>query len=111
MNIDVVNKQVSKQLSLEEKKVALINAFYWQRIKQHIFDYNPTPINIENLCVIYPDKWLVHNAIKRYIYKLRNLHKSPRFTIGSIKHKSYIENNNKVLRGLLKLRKDNKFTN
>jgi hypothetical protein len=111
MNIDVINKQVSKDLSIDEKKVALINTFYWQKIKTHIYDYNPTPLNIENLFVLYPDKWLLKKYIYMYVRKTRAIKNSTKFKIGSVKHLSYIENYSKILRHYLKLRKHYKYTN
>lgn len=111
MNIEVINKQVSKDLSIEEKKVALVNNFYWGRIKAHIQNYEPEPINIENLFVIYPDKWLLKKYIYMYINKIRGMRNSGKFNVGSQKYGNYIENYKKVLRQFLKLRKIHKYTN
>lgn len=111
MNIDVVNKQVSEECGIKEKDVALINAFFWQRIRKHIQSYNPQPINIENLFVIYPDQWLLKGAIRQYIGRLRSLGTTKKFIIGSVKHTNYTENLRIVLRNFLKLRKHYKFTN
>lgn len=111
MNIEIVNKQVSKNLNIDEKKVALINKFYWSRIKEHIYSYNPNPVNIENICVLYPAPWLVKKSILYYINLIRKIKKSKRFAENSLKREGYINNYKEYVRNFLKLRKQNKFTN
>lgn len=111
MNIDIINRQVADKLAIKESKVRLINTFFWQNVKQHLYDYNSKPVNIENVCVLYPDKYKVKKEIYKYIGKLKALKYTKKFKPGSIKHQSIIDQYNKMLRGFLKIRKENKFTN
>lgn len=111
MNIDIVNKQVSKATGIDEKEVALVNKFYWQRIKQHIYSYNPAPVNIPNICVIYPDMWMLKKAILYYIHRMRSLSTSRKYKAGSVKHEDMKESTQKVFRHLWQMRKQLKHTN
>ena len=111
MNIDIVNKQVSKDLKIDEKKVALVNKYYWSRVKEHIYSYNSKPVNIENVCVLYPAPWLVKKSILYYINLIRKIKKSKRFADNSLKREGYINNYKQYIRHFLKIRKENKFTN
>jgi hypothetical protein len=111
MNIDIINKQVSKELGIDEKKVAIINKFYWRKAYDHFYDYNERPLNIEYVCVFHPDKWLVRKTILKYILKIRKTLKSTKFKEGSIKQQRYIESYKKMIRDLWKIRKLNKYTN
>lgn len=111
MNIDIVNRQLSNEFDIAEKEVARITNFYWQNIKQHIYSYNPTPINVPNLFVLYPDKYLLKHVIREYILKIRKVQSSKVFIKDSIKQLSTIEKYKKVLRKFLQIRKSNKFTN
>lgn len=111
MNIDIVNKQVAEKLGIKEKKVQQINAFFWRNVADHIYGYNPQPVNIENICVLYPNKYKIKKEIYKYINKLRAIKSSRKFREGSPKFLSYVEQYSKMLRGFLKLRKENKFTN
>lgn len=111
MNIDIINKQVAAELNLPLKDVTLINKYYWQRIRQHVYSYNPRPLNIMNVCVLFHTKQLNKKAIKLTIKKLRSILKSRRFKEGSPKRLAYAENYRKQLRHLLAIRKYNKYTN
>lgn len=111
MNIDIVNKQISKTLNLSEKKVALINKFYWRNIYDHLYDYNEQPLNIDHICVLYNDKYLLKKAIRLYIKKIRFTKVSRKFKPDSNVRLAHIENYKKVLRELWRLRKAHKFTN
>lgn len=111
MNIDIVNKQVSKKLGLSEKKVALINTFYWQQIKAHIYSYNHTPLNVENLFVLYPDKYILKHTILKYINLIRKTKNSPKYNTNSPKYQNILNDYKKTLRNFLNIRKQNKFTN
>ncbi len=102
MNIDIVNKQVSRKLGINEKKVTLVNKFYWDCIKQHIYSYNPNPVNIDSVCVLYPAHWLIKDAILHYVAKIRKLKK---------KNSLITETYNVMLRHFWNMRKVNKFTN
>lgn len=109
MNIDVVNSKVSKKLEIDEKIVALVNKYYWNRIKEHIISYNPNPVNIYNIAVIYPSKNLIKRQILSIIKKLRELLNSE--TRSDEVKKRIIDKEREKLRNLLKIRKHNKFTN
>lgn len=111
MNIDIVNKQVSKKLSVPEKQVALINKFFWRQVYDHFYSYSDRPLDIQNVCVFYDDKWLIKKHIKKYIIRIRKTKVSKRFAEQSLVRESLIENYKKILRQLLKLRKLNKYTN
>lgn len=111
MNIEIVNKQISTKLNLSERDVEQINKFYWQRIKQHIYNYNPAPLNISNICVLYPMGKLNKKLIQYVIKKIRYTRISKRFSPTSNRRLIYIDNYNKILRKLLAMRKYNKFTN
>lgn len=111
MNIEIVNKQVADTLNLKEKDIELVNKFYWQRIKQHIYSYDPRPINIMNVCVLYPTAYLNKKQIKLFIKRIRYTLTSKRFKPESKVREAYLENYKKVLRKLLAIRKYNKFVN
>lgn len=111
MNIDIVNKQVSKKLGVSEKEVALINKFFWRQIYDKITTYSPNPINIENVCVIYPDKWKVKKSILGVIKRIRNTRVSGRFKEGSFKKQDYLSKYEKILKKILSIRKANKWVN
>lgn len=111
MNIEIVNKQVSTELGIKESDVELVNKFYWQRIKKHIYDYNPLPINIMNVCVLYPTASLNKKQIKATIKRIQYTRISKRFKEGSKVRDGYLQNYNVILRKLIAIRKYNKFTN
>lgn len=111
MNIDIVNKQVSAKLNIKESTVALINGYYWSRVKKHIYDYDPRPVNIENVCVLYPNKYRLKGCIYEYIERLRKLKKGEKYIIGSEKFLDVLEDYKFILRKYLNLRKYYKFTN
>ena len=111
MNIEVVNRQISKDLKIAESKVTIVNKYYWQKVYNHLYSYDPQPINIENVCVIHPEQWLLKKNIYLYINRLRALKVNKRFKEGSVMRESYIEKNKQVLRNYLKLRKHYKYTN
>lgn len=111
MNIDIVNKQVAKKLNIKEADVKLINNFYWGGIKQHLYDYNPQPLNIDSICVIHPEKKLVKKAILKYIQRVRRIRNSKKFKAGSAKSTLYIETYKKYIKNFYNLRKYHKFTN
>ena len=111
MNIDIVNKQVSKKLGMAEKTVASINQFYWNKVREHIYSYSPQPVNVENLFVLHPDKYLLKHAINNIIVILRKTMVSPKYKDNSVKREALLEGHKKALRNFLKIRKINKFTN
>lgn len=111
MNIDIVTKQVSKKLNYPEKKVALLNRFYWRNVYDHFYSYNEQPLNIEYICVFFNDKWLVKKYIKYYIAKIRRTRTSKKFKPDSPMRISYIENYKRILRDVWRLRKVHKYTN
>lgn len=111
MNIDIVNKQVSEKLGVSEKKVAIINKFYWRSIYDHLYSYDPRPLNIENVCVLYTDKYLIKKQILLYIRRIRNIQHSVKFKVYSPLRITYIDSYKEMLRKLWALRKKQKYTN
>lgn len=111
MNIDIVNKQVSKKLGANERKVTLTNKFYWRKVYDHLYGYDDRPITIENVCVFYQDKYLIKKQIKKYVSRIRATIISKKFAPISPKREGYIESYKKNLRELWRLRKLNKYTN
>lgn len=111
MNIDIVNKQVSNKLGIDEKKVALVNKFYWSRIKEHIHSCNPDPVNIESICVLYPDKYLVKKAILYYVTKIRIIKTSKKFRPDSEKQIEHIKSYTGNIKKFWAIRKTKKFIN
>ena len=111
MNIDIVNKHVADKKGMKETKVRLINQFYWRQVYNHLYSFNSQPVNIENVCVLYPNKYMIKKAIRLYIRKIRNVQTGGKFKEGSVKQLDYLEKYKTTLRGYLKLRKENKFTN
>lgn len=111
MNIDIANKDVSKKLGINEKKVAKVTDFYWSLNLEHIYKYNPQPLNIENICVLYPDQWLLKNYINKTINTIRKIRKGFKYNVNSPKYNSIMEHYYNVLRNYLKIRKHYKYTN
>ena len=111
MNIDIVNRQVSNKLKIKESKVALVNKFYWRSIYDYFYSYNEKPLNIDNICVFYDDKWLVKKYIKYLINKIRKTKVSPKFRENSPIREKYIERYKEILKSLWALRKIHKYIN
>lgn len=111
MNIDIVNKQVGKRLNIDEKNIALVNKYYWSKVKAHIYSYDSKPVNIENVCVLYPAPWLVKKSILYYLNMIRKTRESKRFAEHSLKREGYIKKYEEYVRNFLSIRKANKFTN
>jgi len=111
VNIDVINTQVAKQLGLKEAQVKLINQYYWRRVYDHLYTYNENPVNIENVCVLYPQKYFIKNNIEKFIKKLRKLKRSKKFKKDSPKYLDFKKSSENHLRGFLRIRKALKFTN
>lgn len=111
MNIDIVNKQVSVKQGLSEKKVALINKFYWRKVYDYFYSYDDHALNIDNVCVFYGDKGLIKKYIHIYIRKIRSVLVSKRFKPDSTIRFVYVESYKKIIRQLWNLRKKHKYTN
>lgn len=111
MNIDIVNKQVANKLGIRESQVALVNKFYWQHIKDHIYSYNNLPINIQNICVLYPTAYHTKKQLLYYIYGLRKLRTSKRYKPDSAMRASRIELFKGYIRKIWQIRKQNQWTN
>lgn len=111
MNIDIVNKQVGERLKIPEKKVALVNKFYWRQVYDHLYAYDDRPLNIDHICVLYNDKWLIKKYIKYYIKKIRRTIESQKFKYNSPLRGEYIGAYKLVIKELWRLRKLHKFTN
>lgn len=111
MNIDIVNKDVSKKLNIDEKEIEAVNKFYWRKVYDHFYSYNPNPINIIDLCVFYPDKYIIKNRILDIIKRIRIVRDSPKYKkISAIRDRT-LDAYYKELNGLLKIRHHNKYTN
>lgn len=111
MNIDIVNKIVSNKLGISTEKVSLVNKYYWDCIKNHFYDFNPNPVNVDHVCVFYPNKYHLKAQILDTIRLIRRLDEGKKYSYQSHNKKIYRESLEKVLRGLLNIRKQNKFTN
>jgi hypothetical protein len=111
MNIDIVNKQVSEKLGVPEKKVVLINTYFWRCVYDHFYGYDSRPLNIENIGVFYQDKWLIKKQLKKYIGRLKTIRNSIKFKKSSSQRTIYINTYQTIVRKLLKLRRTHKFTN
>lgn len=111
MNIDIVNKQVANKLQMRESEVALINKFYWGKIKDHIYSYSELSINIQNVCVIYPTPYHTKKQLLYYIESIRKLERSKRYKPNSLKLASSIEYCKANLRKVWRIRKLNQWTN
>ena len=111
MNIDIINTQVAMQTGLPEAQVKLINSFYWRKIYEHLYSYDPQPLNIENICVLYPNKHLVKKFLLTHIGYLRNADHNKRYIEGSVKHQGYITRIKNLIAAAWQIRKTNKFTN
>jgi hypothetical protein len=111
VNIDIINKQVSKSLGIKETDVTQINKFFWRSVYDHIYSYNPMPVNIPNVCVIYPNPYYNKQEINRYIQAIRKLKFNKRYKEGSLMRQKAIEEIKGRLRKSLNIRKVNKWTN
>lgn len=111
MNIDIINSQVSKNLNHKIEDVKLVNSFYWRQIYNHLYSYDPDPINIENICVLYPNKYSVKNVIQKSLRIIHNTRISTRYKEGSVKKNNYLADMTNILRKALNIRKQNKFYN
>lgn len=111
MNIEIVNKQVSEKCGIQERKVELVNKFYWRSIYDHLYSYDPRPINIENVCVLHVERWRLKKAILLYVKKIRNTLASTKFKVDSPKRIVYLERYRSLLGKLWRLRKQKEYIN
>lgn len=111
MNIDIINKELSNELNINEKDIALVNKFYWDSISNHISSYSEFPVNISGICVIYPDKYLIKTKILQHIKIIKSIEISKKYKEDSEKKKEHIEMAKRYLRLYWKLRKKCKYTN
>lgn len=111
MNIEIINKQLSKTLQLKESDVALVNKFFWSKIREHIYSYDNLPINIPNVCVFYPTAYHTKKQLLFYINGIRGLKVSKRYKEDSIIREKRIEEYKKNIRKIWNIRKTNKYTN
>lgn len=111
MNIDIVNRVVSKKLGIHESKVSQINSFYWTQIRNTLYDFVEQPVSIEGICVLYTNKYILKKGLYEYILRMRALRGSKKFTPYSVKYNSYMEKYQTIFRHLWRLRKHYKFTN
>lgn len=111
MNIDIVNKQVSLKLGVKEDDVAMVNKFFWKKAKEHIGSYNSNPFNIQNVCVIYPDKYKVKGQIIAHIAMIRNIMVSKKYSENSGNRDAAIGRLKVELKRIWDIRKKYKWTN
>ena len=111
MNIDVINKQVSKHLGVHQTKVEMVNRFFWTSVHEHVDGFSPRPINIPNICVFYPNRYRIKILILRCIKRIRNNKYSTKFKKDSAARQRLIDNDTELLRKLLKIRKENNYVN
>lgn len=111
MNIDIVNNKISKQLGIPEKKIKLVNDFYWKTVYDNFYSYTEKPINIENVCVFYPNCYFLKKEIILNLNKIRKLKKANFVNKDSVMRKNMIENYKIIIKKLWKIRKLNKHTN
>jgi hypothetical protein len=105
MNIDVVNGKVARELKMDERMVKKVNEFYWNNIKAHLKRYDPSPISVEGVCVIYPSGKWNRNELDWCIKELRRLKGKERIR----KEDTLLEYYKGVFRQLWKLRKHYKY--
>lgn len=111
MNIDIVNRQVSKQHNINERKVAQVNKFYWRHIYDYFYGYDTRALSIENICLFYNDKKLIKKTILLYIKRIRNVRMSVKFKISSPSRLMYIRAYQEIIKKLWNVRKQCKYTN
>lgn len=111
MNIDMVNAAVVNNSDYNKKVVELVNSYYWGRVKEHIMSYDPNPVNIDYVCVLYANKHYIKKEILSLIDRIRKLRVNKNFKEDSIKKQAIEEGYKKHIRGLLKIRKHYKYTN
>lgn len=111
MNIDLVNTIVSGKLDIDKEEVGFVNSMYWEMINKHMLSYNPRPVNIEQICVLYPNKYHIKTEILTAISKLRALRTSEKFREGSQKTIVYTRQLHDIIKNLLKIRRHHKYTN
>lgn len=72
--INIVNKEVSKTLGLDEETVRLVNKFFWrQGVKKAIQSGDHTSIWIKNIGTLAVSRNKVNGKIKRLIASIRAL--------------------------------------
>ncbi len=72
--INIVNKEVSKTLGLDEDLVRIVNKFFWkQGIKRAIQSGDHTSIWIKNIGTLATSRNKVNNKIRRLIKSIRSL--------------------------------------
>lgn len=96
---------------MSEKDVTLVNYFFWNSCASHFKSYNPEPLNIQNICVFYHNRYMLKRAILKYVMRLKKLKRCKYFNNGSIKKKNISDSYIKVLRLFLKIRKHHKYIN
>lgn len=111
MNIEIVNKQVANKLQMKESDVSLINKFFWSHVKDAVYTYTPNPININNVCVIYPTAYHTKKQLYYYINGIRKLRRSNRYKPDSAMRIKRIEEFKTYIRKIWAIRKQNQWTN
>lgn len=110
MNIELVNAYIAKQLQIKEADVELVNKFYWNKIHEHFYSYNPRPINVDHLCTFSINKYRLKDRIKYYINCIRKIVRGGT-NIKEENKQQVIDSNNKQIKALWAIRKHHKYTN
>lgn len=111
MNLDIINRQTSQKLGIDEKKVEQVNTFFWRTIRDTLYTYTEKPVNITNICVLYPTNKLVKKRIHELIKIIRIIKKSKKFKPDSVRKELILQSYKIMLANVWKIRKANKYTN
>lgn len=72
--INVINKEVAKELGIDEEKVKLVNKFFWKYgVKEAIQSCTYTSIRIKNLGTLVVSRNKVNMRIRKCIARIREL--------------------------------------
>lgn len=70
-NIDIVNKIISKKLSIDEKTVAKINKFYWKTIRRKLSSLESTSIFVKGFATFTLSRYNLRKEIQTTIERIR----------------------------------------
>jgi len=104
--INVVNREVSKTLGMNETLVKFINQFYWRKgVKEAIQSGQHTSVRIKNIGTLVTSRMKVNNKIVKLIRANRELNNPERVFKEKTK-KEYLDEKYKELRLMLARRND-----
>lgn len=104
--INVVNREVSKTLGMNETLVKFINQFYWRKgVKEAIQSGQHTSVRIKNIGTLVTSRMKVNNKIVKLIRAIRELNNPERVFKEKTK-KEYLDEKYKELRLMLARRND-----